>query len=47
MMKPTMHSARVELFEATPMGVWKEYADNGYTWAEMIDEELSYAETLD
>ena len=44
--KPTMHSARLELFEATPMEVWKEYANNGYTWVEMVNEEMSYAEPL-
>ena len=29
------------------MEVWKEYANNGYTWVEMVNEELSYAEPLD
>jgi hypothetical protein len=32
-----------ELFEQTPIEVWREYASNGYLWAEMIMEEFSYA----
>lgn len=34
-----------ELFEATPTEAWREYAANGYRWYEMVQEELSYAET--
>jgi hypothetical protein len=43
---PTMHSVRMELFEVTPKEVWREYAENGYTWAEAINEELSYGESV-
>ena len=28
------------------MEVWKEYANNGYTWVEMVNEELSYADHM-
>jgi hypothetical protein len=45
--KGFMYTARTELFEATPIEVWREYAANGYTWAKAVDEELSYAETTE
>lgn len=45
MIKPTIPSIRQQLFNATPMEVWREYVANGYTWVKAIDEELSYAET--
>ena len=44
--KPTMHQARQELFAATPPEVWRGYFDDGYMWAEAVNEELSYAETI-
>lgn len=43
--QPGIYAARMELFKATPPKVWREYFDNGYTWAKAVDEELSYAET--
>ena len=44
--KPTMHQAQQELFAATPREVWRGYIDDGYTWTEAVNEELSYAETI-
>jgi hypothetical protein len=45
MRKRSMYEVRMELFRATPSPVWREYFDNGYTWAKAVNEELSYAET--
>ena len=43
--RATIHSARKELFEATPPQVWRGYFADGYTYAQAVDEELSYAES--
>lgn len=45
MIKPTIPSVRQQLFDATPIEVWKEYVANGYALVKAIDEEMSYAET--
>ena len=42
-----IYEVRQQLYDATPMKVWKEYTENGYLWSQMVDEELSYAETED
>lgn len=47
MIEPTIYSVRMELFRATPVEVWCEYFDNGYTFAKAVDEELSYSEIED
>lgn len=33
---------RQELFDQTPIEVWRGYMANGYRWQQMISEEFSY-----
>lgn len=45
--KPNKASIRIELTEATPKEVWREYLLNGYSWGKAVNEELSYGEPVE
>jgi hypothetical protein len=40
--RPSLDEMR-ELFQQTPIDVWREYSASGYIWHAMIMEEFSYA----